>query len=217
MPQRIDVRTLTAWIQECARVIALEQDALSELDSSTGDADHGSNMARGFAAVCEAVSEAAGDGPSALLEEVGVTLVDNIGGSSGALYGTFFLRMARAVGEADQLDGPAFGEALRAGAQGIVDRGSVRTGDKTMYDALAPAVEAYHGELASSGDLSAALEAASTAAEHGRDATASMVARKGRSSYVGDRSLGHVDAGASSMALLIRAASTTVRGAAAAE
>jgi dihydroxyacetone kinase-like protein len=210
MSDKIDAAALTRWILESARIIMANQEALSELDASTGDADHGSNMARGFTAVVTAVEATSSADPSTLLKDVGMTLVDTIGGSSGALYGTFFLRMARAIGGACTLDADAFADALQAGAGGIAERGNVAVGDKTMYDALAPAVATLRSQVSAGHPLSECLNAAATAAEAGRDSTAQMVARKGRSSYMGDRALGHVDAGSVSMALIIRAAAVTL-------
>lgn len=210
MAETVDVRALKEWLRESARRIATDEDVLSELDSSSGDADHGFNMSRGFAAVVDVISVGSAARPGDLLKDAGLTLVDTIGGSSGALYGTLFLRMARASGDADVLDAPALVDVLRAGAQGVAERGKVATGDKTMYDALAPAVEALDAAVAHGRSMSEALHAAAEAAEAGRDATVAMVARRGRSSYVGERSVGHADAGATSMAMLIRAAATTL-------
>src|ERR1700674_4584615 len=152
----------------------------------------------------------AAEAPAALLKQVGMTLVSKVGGSSGALYGTLFLRMALAVRDINSLDGSTFAKALHAGGQGVVERGKVKTGDKTMYDALAPAISAFESALTDGRVLSEALNAAVAAAESGRDATAAMIARRGRSSYLGERTIGQQDAGATSMALLIRAAATTL-------
>jgi phosphoenolpyruvate---glycerone phosphotransferase subunit DhaL len=132
-----------------------------------------------------------------------MTLVSTVGGASGPLYGTYFLRMAAAAGEVDELDRAALGAALRAGVGGIVARGKAELGDKTMLDALAPAADAYD---AADGDLADALRAAAQAAAAGRDATVPLQARKGRASYLGERSVGHQDPGATSAALLLAAA-----------
>ena len=139
-----------------------------------------------------------------------MTLVSTVGGASGPLYGTFFLRMATAAGEVDSLDGPALAKALRAGLEGVVVRGKAEPGDKTMFDALAPAIEALDAALAAGEPLAAALQAASAAAQDGRDATIPMLARKGRASYLGERSVGHQDPGATSSALLLAAAAATL-------
>ena len=161
-------------------------------------------------AVVAALDVAAPAGAAALLKQVGMTLVSTVGGASGPLYGTFFLRMATASGETRSLDGPAFAKALRAGLEGVVARGKAEAGDKTMYDALAPAVEALDGALAAAAPLDEALRGAARAAERGRDATIPMLARKGRASYLGERSVGHQDPGATSAAMLVGAAATAL-------
>lgn len=210
MAQMINVQDLREWIHESARLIETNKDALNELDSTSGDGDHGSNLQRGFAAVATVLATDSSSSPLELLKTVGVTLVGKVGGSSGALYGTFFLRMALACGDLAVLDGPALGKALAAAAQGIVDRGQVAVGDKTLYDALAPAVDAFERAIASGEEVGNALNAAAVAAEGGRDATENMMARKGRASYLGERTLGYADAGSTSMALLISAAAKTL-------
>jgi dihydroxyacetone kinase-like protein len=181
---------------------------LSDLDAAIGDADHGINMERGMTAVLGALEETAPVDMSALCKQVGMTLVKSVGGASGPLYGTFFLRMAPPLGTADSVAATDFAKALRAGVEGVVQRGRAESGDKTMYDALAPALDALDAALASGAGLSAALSNAATAARDGRDATESMVARKGRASYLGQRSVGHQDPGATSAAMLIAAAAT---------
>jgi dihydroxyacetone kinase-like protein len=145
---------------------------------------------------------------SALCKQVGMTLVKSVGGASGPLYGTFFLRMGPPLGTSDSVAATDFAKALRAGVEGVVQRGRAESGDKTMYDALAPALDALDAALASGAVLSAALSDAATAARNGRDATESMVARKGRASYLGQRSVGHQDPGATSSAMLMAAAAT---------
>lgn len=211
MMERIDSAALVRWIEECARQVADHEDSLCDLDAASGDADHGSNLARGFAAVRDAVASLSDAAPGVVLKDSGMTLVDTIGGSSGALYGTFFLRMAKSVGAAESLDAPMVADMLRAGAGGVAERGRVELGDKTLYDALAPAVDELARVVAVGGSLADALTAAAEAAEGGRDGTAAMIARKGRASYLGERTRGHVDAGAASMALIMRAATTMVR------
>jgi dihydroxyacetone kinase-like protein len=141
-----------------------------------------------------------------VLKRAGMTLVSTVGGASGPLYGTFFLRMGTAAG-AEPLDAAAFGAALRAGVEGVLARGKAERGDKTMYDALAPALEAYE---AAGDDLGAALRAAADAGAAGRDATTPLQARKGRASYLGERSIGHQDPGATSTALLLATAADTL-------
>jgi dihydroxyacetone kinase-like protein len=211
MPQRIDLAALTGWLREFARMIARDKALLTELDSAIGDADHGANMVRGMAAVLVAVDKAPATTVSGLFTQVGMTLVSTVGGASGPLYGTFFLRMSAASGEVAALDGRAFTEALRAGLEGVVQRGRPEAGDKTMFDALAPAVEALEAAVADGVELGEALGRAATAAQAGRDATTAMLARKGRASYLGQRSVGHQDPGATSATLLIAAAATALR------
>ncbi len=204
----MDLAQLTAWIREYARVIGENAQYLTDLDAAIGDADHGINMERGMSAVLGALDEAAPADMSALCKQVGMTLVKSVGGASGPLYGTFFLRMAGALGTSDRVDAADFAKALRAGVEGVVQRGRAEAGDKTMFDALAPALDALDAALSSGGDLAVALADATVAAEKGRDATESMVARKGRASYLGQRSVGHVDPGATSAAMLIAAAAS---------
>jgi phosphoenolpyruvate---glycerone phosphotransferase subunit DhaL len=204
----VDVSLLTGWVREFARVIGENAQLLTDLDAAIGDADHGINMDRGMTAVIGALDEAAPADMSALCKQVGMTLVKSVGGASGPLYGTFFLRMAGALGSGDSVDAVDFAKALRAGVEGVVQRGRAEAGDKTMFDALAPALDALDAALASSSGLAAALADATVAAEKGRDATESMVARKGRASYLGQRSVGHKDPGATSAAMLIAAAAT---------
>ena len=201
----ISVEDLKEWLGEFARLIFEHRDVLTDLDAAIGDADHGNNMSRGMAAV---VADLSGTTVAALAKRAGMTLVSSVGGASGPLYGTFFLRFASAAGEVNELDASSFAVAMRAGLDGLVSRGKAEVGDKTMVDALAPAVDALERNRAQ--PLSAGLDAARRAADEGRDATVAMVARKGRASYLGDRSVGHQDPGATSAALLIRAASTTL-------
>jgi dihydroxyacetone kinase-like protein len=205
----VELSFLTAWLREFARVIGENVQYLSDLDAAIGDADHGINMDRGMTAVLGALDETTpADDMAALCKQVGMTLVKSVGGASGPLYGTFFLRMAPAMGAGDGADAAGFAKALRAGVEGVVQRGRAEAGDKTMFDALAPALDALDAALASGSGLETALADAAVAAEKGRDATESMVARKGRASYLGQRSVGHVDPGATSAAMLIAAAAT---------
>jgi len=204
----VDLPLLTGWVREYARVIGENAQSLTDLDAAIGDADHGINMDRGMTAVLAALNDGAPTDMSALCKQVGMTLVKSVGGASGPLYGTFFLRMAAALSSDESVDAADFAKALRAGVEGVVQRGRAEAGDKTMFDALAPALDALDAALASGGDLAVALADATVAAEKGRDATESMVARKGRASYLGQRSVGHVDPGATSAAMLIAAAAS---------
>ena len=205
----LDGPQVAAWLAELSRRVAEEQDALTRLDAAIGDADHGSNLARGFAAVVEAVGDGQDQEPGAVLKKTGMTLVSKVGGASGPLYGTLFLRMAGPAA-AGPLDAAAFAEALRAGVRGVEERGKAAAGDKTMLDALLPACDALEAALAGGADLADGLQAAVEAGRAGRDATTPMVARKGRASYLGERSAGHVDPGATSSVLLLEAAAATL-------
>jgi dihydroxyacetone kinase-like protein len=205
----IDTAALGRWIRAFAATVAENEEMLTQLDSAIGDADHGINMNRGMKAVVAKLDDAGPATPSALLRQVGMTLVSTVGGASGPLYGTFFLRMGMAAGDAETLDQAGFAAALRAGVDGVVARGKAEAGDKTMYDALAPAVDALDAALGGE-DPAGALRAAADAAAVGRDATTPMLARKGRASYLGERSVGHQDPGATSSALLIAAAADTL-------
>ncbi len=199
-----------AWLHDYAGVIKDNAAYLTDLDSAIGDADHGSNMDRGMRAVVAQVDGGTFDSAESLLKKAGMTLVSTVGGASGPLYGTFFLRAAGALKGVEDADASEVGAALRAGVEGIVQRGKAETGDKTMVDAWMPALEAYDAAVASGGGTADALTAAATAAAEGRDATVPLVARKGRASYLGERSAGHLDPGAASTALLVEAASRTL-------
>lgn len=198
----VDAVVLTDWVSRFGAAVTEKRDWLTELDSAIGDADHGANMARGMSAVGEKLSAGAPGTVDELLKTVGMTLVSSVGGASGPLYGTFFLRMGMAAGPVTALDGPALAAALRAGLDGIVARGKAEAGDKTMFDAMAPAVDAMDAALAAGASVPDAAKAASDAAAAGRDATLPLVARKGRASYLGERSAGHLDPGAASTAIL---------------
>ncbi|WP_280340549.1 dihydroxyacetone kinase subunit DhaL [Nocardia neocaledoniensis] len=198
------------WLRAFAALIDEHTDELTALDAAIGDADHGSNMQRGTAAVVAALADDPQPSPAAALKQAGMTLIRSVGGASGPLYGTFFLRAATAAGESE-LDAPTFAAAFRAGLDGVVARGKAESGDKTMFDALAPAADALDEHLAAGADLAAALDAALAAATAGRAATIPLVARKGRASYLGERSAGHQDPGATSATLLVRAAGQALR------
>lgn len=213
MTSTIDTAALHDWISRFAAAMNDKRDWLTELDSAIGDADHGANMARGMTAVVDKLGAGVPETIDELLKGVGMTLVSSVGGASGPLYGTFFLRMGMTAGAVSSLDAAGFAAALRAGVDGVVARGKPEAGDKTMYDALAPAVDALDSSLADGSDLSAALSAAAEAAAAGRDATLPLVARKGRASYLGDRSAGHLDPGAASTAILFETLAAAARGA----
>ncbi|MFK4082864.1 dihydroxyacetone kinase subunit DhaL [Kribbella sp. NPDC020789] len=197
----------TGWLRDSAKVLHENAAYLTELDSAIGDADHGANMDRGFAAVVAMLDETSFTSVDELLKKAGMTLVSKVGGASGPLYGTFFLRFGTALAGAE-VTPEAIGTALRAGVGGILARGKAELGDKTMYDAWAPALDAYDAAVGEG--LGAALNAAAEAAAKGRDATVPLEARKGRASYLGERSIGHQDPGATSTTLLLESAARTL-------
>ena len=206
MADEISALALADWLREFARRIHEHRDELTQLDSAIGDADHGTNMDRGLTAVVAAIDTLGPATAGQLLKKVGTTLVSTVGGASGPLYGTFFLRLAGVLGEVDAVSVPQLAAAFRAGLDGVVARGKAQTGDKTMLDALSPAADALDAAAVDGAKTHDALEAARVAAERGRDATTPMQARKGRASYLGERSIGHQDPGATSVELLLAAA-----------
>jgi len=206
MTENVTTAVLEEWVRRFATLVAENRDHLTELDAAIGDADHGSNMDRGMKAAVAALDENPPATAGALFTKVGMTLVSTVGGASGPLFGTFFLRMGTSFGESDTTTPGDFAAALRAGLGGVVARGKAEPGDKTMYDALAPAVDALDGALEEQSPLAAGLKAARDAAQAGRDATIPLLARKGRASYLGERSVGHQDPGATTVALLLEAA-----------
>ena len=206
----VDVDGVAAWVRACAERIHQAAAQLTDLDAAIGDADHGSNLDRGFGAVVATIDSESFASAGALLKAAGMTLVSTVGGASGPLYGTFFLRCGVSLEESGTGDAAAFGAALRAGVAGVQARGRAELGDKTMYDAWRPALEAYDAAVARDDGLGPALQAAAAAAARGRDATAAMVARKGRASYLGERSRGHQDPGATSTTIILEAAVATL-------
>jgi dihydroxyacetone kinase-like protein len=205
----VTIDQLTDWLRRFHALTDEYQTELTELDSVIGDADHGANMARGMTAVAAKLD---GESAADIFKSVGMTLVTSVGGASGPLYGTFFLRFGMAAGPVTSLDAAGLGAALGAGVGGIVARGKAELGDKTMFDAMSPAVAAWDDAVAVGGSAPDASAAALTAAEAGRDATFPLVARKGRASYLGERSAGHLDPGATSATLLFRALAETLGG-----
>ena len=206
MDENVTTAVLEEWVRRFATLVAENRDHLTELDAAIGDADHGSNMDRGMKAAVAALGETPPATAGALFTKVGMTLVSTVGGASGPLFGTFFLRIGTSFGDSDTASPLNFAAALRAGLGGVVARGKAEPGDKTMYDALAPAVDALDAALTEHLPLAAALKVARDAATAGRDATTPMLARKGRASYLGERSVGHQDPGATTVALLLAAA-----------
>lgn len=208
MGDTVTVEALREWMRAFATVVHDNAGRLTELDSAIGDADHGSNMDRGMKAVVAALDSTEYASADALFKKVGMTLVSTVGGASGPLYGTFFLRFGSALQGVDEISATGLGAALRAGVEGIVARGKAEPGDKTMIDAWVPALDSY--DAAAGEGIAAALQAAATGAARGRDETTPLVARKGRASYLGDRSAGHQDPGATSTALLLESAATAL-------
>ncbi|MFZ5810027.1 MAG: dihydroxyacetone kinase subunit DhaL [Chloroflexota bacterium] len=195
------------WITACAQVIAENREWLIELDAAIGDADHGANMDRGFKAVLAKLPELDGKDIGTILKTVGMTLVSTVGGAGGPLYGTFFLQAGMKMSAKMELTPEDWLSALEAGVQGVQQRGKAVPGDKTMLDALLPAVEALRQSLAEGLPFDQALLRCSEAAEKGMKDTIPLVARKGRASYLGERSAGHQDPGATSSYLILKAAS----------
>jgi len=193
---------VTDWVRRFAAEIGERKGELTKLDQAIGDGDHGTNMDRGLRKAVEKLDTLDGDDVGAALKAVGMALVSSVGGAGGPLYGTFFLQAGQSAAGDSELDTDGFAAAVRAGVDGVRARGKAEPGDKTMLDALIPAADA----LAEGGDLVEAADRAADAAEEGMRATIPLVARKGRASYLGDRSSGHQDPGATSSALMMRAA-----------
>ena len=210
MADHATTAVLDAWVRRFAALVSENRDHLTELDAAIGDADHGSNLDRGMKAAVAALDELGPTSAGPLFSKVGMTLVSTVGGASGPLFGTLFLRMGTSLGDIDAASPEQLAAALRAGLEGVVARGKAQPGDKTMYDALAPAVDALDKAIGEGADLGEGLRRARDAAAEGRDATIPLLARKGRASYLGERSVGHQDPGATSVALLLQAATDTV-------
>ena len=207
----VHTETITTWLADAGEDISAQSDYLTQLDAAIGDGDHGINMRRGFEAVDKAL---AGQGdatpPGRLLIVAGKTLVATVGGASGPLWGSALRRAGRALGDSDSFDGKRLALALDAAIAGVVELGAAAPGDKTMVDALAPAARAMHDALDSGRSLEEAAKAAAEAARAGAEATIPMQARKGRASYLGERSIGHQDPGATSTAIILAALSRAV-------
>jgi phosphoenolpyruvate---glycerone phosphotransferase subunit DhaL len=195
---------LVRFLELYAQRIAERKVELTDLDSQIGDADHGINMDRGFTAVLAKLPDLRGSDLGTVAKTVGMTLISTVGGASGPLYGTFFLRLATALGDRQTVTLPEFVAAVRAGLEGVKQRGKAELDDKTMVDAMTPAVEALEAAAGGS-ELRTALEAAAQAAAAGRDRITPLVARKGRASYLGERSANHQDPGATSTTILFEA------------
>ncbi len=201
-----DVR---AWIQAYAAEVAEHRAELVKLDTAIGDGDHGTNMDRGMKKAVEKLDGMEGGDIGALLKGVGMALVSSVGGAAGPLYGTLFLQMGSAAGDREEVDLAGWTEMLEAGVQGVQARGKAEPGDKTMIDALLPALDALRAAAGDGADLPDALRRSADAAAEGMRATIPLEARKGRASYLGPRSVGHQDPGATSSQLLLEVAATT--------
>lgn len=209
----VDREGLLAWFAELQRVYAANKERLTELDSTIGDADHGFNMERGFSAVKTDLDNHAPSAIGAILKSAAATLIKTVGGASGPLYGTFFLRAGAACPDKMLLEAPDILAMFRAGIEGVAQRGKASREDKTMLDALLPALETMERAQAEGAGIAEMLLPAAASAEQGMLATIPMQARKGRASYLGARSIGHQDPGATSSYLLFRAAADVWRSA----
>ena len=201
----LDAAWALRWIELAAAQVAEQRDYLVDLDRAIGDGDHGENMDRGFKAAVEALGQAQPGSVAEVLKTVAKTLMSTVGGAAGPLYGTAFLRASKAAGDGE-LDGAGVAAVIAGALDGIQARGKATTGEKTMVDAWTPALEAARAAAEAGSDPVAVLEAAATAAEAGAAATEPMRATKGRASYLGERSIGHLDPGAVSTSLILRAA-----------
>lgn len=207
----VDAAFLRRWLGAATEAVDREAAHLTELDSPIGDADHGGNMRRGFLAARTAVGQEPPDTPGGVLVLVGRTLISTVGGASGPLYGTLLRRAGKELGDERAVSAARLRDALRAGVDGVAQLGGALPGDKTMLDALLPALDALTGALDAGGSAAEALAAAAAAAGEGATATIPLRARKGRASYLGERSVGHQDPGATSAALLVTALADTAR------
>jgi dihydroxyacetone kinase-like protein len=207
----VNADTVHRWLEQAAASLREPLDYLTQLDAAIGDADHGTNMDRGFTAVVEKLG-ATGDrvSPGRLLITAGGTLVSTVGGASGPLWGTALRRAGRALGDAEEFGSAELTSALDAALEGVVELGAAQEGEKTMVDALAPAVRTLRESLAGGASLAEAVQAAFEAGEQGMKATVPLQASKGRASYLGERSIGHQDPGATSTVLILGALAQTV-------
>jgi dihydroxyacetone kinase-like protein len=198
-----------AWLADAAHAVEAQRDHLTQLDAAIGDADHGINLSRGFGAIMTALKDASTPTPGSVLVLAGSTLISKVGGASGPLYGMAFRQAGKALADAPEADPQSLAGALEAALAGVQKLGAAREGEKTMVDALAPAVSAFGKALSEGAPESEAFEAMAAAASAGAQATISMQALKGRASYLGPRSVGHEDPGAASTALILGALKDT--------
>jgi dihydroxyacetone kinase-like protein len=210
----VDVQTVQRWLRQSAAAIKENRDYLTQLDAAIGDADHGTNMDRGFTAVLAQLDGPdAATSPGKTLTAAGSTLVSTVGGASGPLWGTALRRAGRSLGDPEEFDGPQLAAALQAALEGVVELGAAAEGEKTMVDSLSPAVRALSEALAGGASVPEAVTAARQAGEEGMRATVPLQATKGRASYLGERSIGHQDPGATSTALILAALEESVAAA----
>lgn len=200
----LDTKQMAAIVEGMAKKIEAEKEYLTELDNEIGDGDHGINLARGFEAVEKKLPSLAGGDIGALLKGVSMQLVSTVGGASGPLYGTAFMKAGMACKGLTEIDGPAFVKAMEAAVDGIKMRGKATEGEKTMLDALCPALKVMQDDVTAGKSLKEALQDAAQAAEKGVEYTKTIIATKGRASYLGERSLGHQDPGATSSLYLLQ-------------
>lgn len=202
---------IVQWLRNLSEVLTENKEYLTKLDSAIGDADHGINMKRGFDRVMDKLPTVADKDIGSILKTIGMTLISSVGGASGPLYGTFFMRSGMAAAAKEELSGEDLVALLQAGVDGIVQRGRAQVGDKTMIDAWMPALDAMKESLADGNDTVDALEAAVAAAEQGMKDTIPLQAKKGRASYLGERSIGHQDPGATSSYLMLKTLLDTLK------
>jgi dihydroxyacetone kinase-like protein len=195
---------IVQWLEKTAAVLNENKDYLIQLDSPIGDADHGINMSRGFNKVLEKLPSVVDKDIGNILQTTGMALISSVGGASGPLYGTFFMRSGVALMSKEELSNEDLFKLFQAGVDGIVQRGRAQLGDKTMFDAWSPALQALNGALENGNDTVAALRVAVAAAEQGMKETTPLQAKKGRASYLGERSIGHQDPGATSSYLILK-------------
>jgi dihydroxyacetone kinase-like protein len=205
------VEQIVRWLQTVATLMEERKDVLTQLDADIGDGDHGINMDRGFKKVLSQLTSVQDKDIGQIMQETGMTLVSSVGGASGPLYGTFFLRAAAVPSGKRQLTLDELASLLKAGLSGLMDRGRAVRGDKTMVDALAPAVDTLQRAAQENREIKEALAEALLAAEEGMKSTIPMIAKKGRASYLGERSIGHQDPGATSSYLILKALHDSVQ------
>ena len=201
----MDAAFIRAWLAEAGTAIEAQRDHLTQLDAAIGDADHGINLARGFSAISAALGQANTPTPGSVLILAGSTLISKVGGASGPLYGMALRQAGKSLGDTADASLPELAASLEAALAGVQKLGAAREGEKTMVDALAPAVAALQKAISEGSSTADALAAAAAAASEGAQATISMQALKGRASYLGPRSVGHEDPGAASTAIIIDA------------